>query len=156
MIKEWATVISWQDGIALLRCEQRSGCGSCQSRSSCGTSILNQLGAPAEHTLHVPCAQPLQSGQRVELGIAEGSLLHSAVMVYFVPLLGLFAGSALFQALFASELAAVLGALFGGGAAFLSVKRWAGKLRENSRYQPVILQIALPGELLQINTVTES
>ncbi|RLM22096.1 SoxR reducing system protein RseC [Brenneria alni] len=156
MIKEWATVISWQDGIAVLHCEQRSGCGSCQSRSTCGTGLLNQLGASAEHRFHVPCEQPLQTGQRVELGIAEASLLQSAVMVYFVPLVGLFAGSALFQTLFTNEFSAILGAFIGGGLAFLSVKRWSGNLGKNSRYQPVILQIALPGELLQIKTVTES
>ncbi|MBJ7223282.1 MULTISPECIES: SoxR-reducing system protein RseC [unclassified Brenneria] len=156
MIKEWATVISWQDGIALLRCEQRSGCSGCQSRSTCGTGLLNQLGAPAEHLLQVPCEQPLQTGQRVELGIAEKHLLQSAVMVYFVPLVGLLAGAALFQALFISEFSAILGALTGGGLAFLSVKRWAGNPDKNSRYQPVILQIALPGELLHIHSVAES
>ncbi|CPR17779.1 SoxR-reducing system protein RseC [Brenneria goodwinii] len=155
MIKEWATVVSWQNGIATLNCEQRSGCGSCQSRSTCGTGVLNQLGAPVEHQLRVPCEQPLQVGQRVELGIAEARLLQSAVMVYFVPLVGLFAGSALLQALFANELSAVLGALLGGGLTFLSVKRWAENQGGNGRYQPVILQIARPGELLQIKTITE-
>lgn len=155
MIKDWATVISWQDGIAVLHCEQRSGCGGCQSRATCGTGLLNQLGAPAEHQLRVPCEQPLQIGQRVELGIAEARLLQSAVMVYFVPLVGLLAGAALLQLLFANELSAILGALLGGGLAFLSVRRWVGHLGKNGRYQPVILQVALPGELLKIKTVAE-
>lgn len=155
MIKEWATVISWQDGIAVLHCEQSSGCGSCQSRATCGTGLLNQLGAPAEHQLRVPCAQPLQVGQRVELGIAEARLLQSAVMVYFVPLIGLFAGAALLQYGFANELAAIPGALLGGGLAFLSVKRWGRDLGKKGRYQPVILQVALPGELLKIKTIAE-
>ncbi|MEC5318930.1 SoxR-reducing system protein RseC [Brenneria populi subsp. brevivirga] len=155
MIKEWATVISWQDGVAVLHCEQRSGCGGCQSRSTCGTGLLNQLGAPAEHQLRVPCAQPLQAGQRIELGIAEARLLQSAVMVYLVPLVGLFAGAALLQSLFANEFSAVFGALLGGGLAFLSVKRWARSLGKKGRYQPVILQIALPGESLKISAVAE-
>ncbi|QTF07469.1 SoxR-reducing system protein RseC [Brenneria izadpanahii] len=156
MIKEWATVVSWQDGIAILNCEQRSGCGSCQSRATCGTGVLNQLGGAAvEHQLRVPCEQPLQIGQRVELGIAEARLLQSAFMVYFVPLVGVFAGAALLQALFVNEFSAVLGALLGGGLTFLSVKRWADNHGKHGRYQPVILQIARPGELLQIKTITE-
>ncbi|MCG8710806.1 SoxR-reducing system protein RseC [Brenneria sp. 4F2] len=155
MIKEWATVVSWQDGVAVLHCEQRSGCGACQSRSTCGTGVLNQLGAPAEHLLRVDCKQPLQIGQRVELGIAEARLLQSAVMVYFVPLVGLFAGAALLQAFFTNELSAIVGAVLGGGLAFLSVRSWGKNLGKNINYQPVILQIALPGEVLQIKNVAE-
>ncbi|HBH6925742.1 TPA: SoxR reducing system RseC family protein, partial [Serratia marcescens] len=36
MMKEWATVVSWQQGVALLRCEPKAGCGSCTARSGCG------------------------------------------------------------------------------------------------------------------------
>ncbi|PWC16135.1 SoxR-reducing system protein RseC [Brenneria roseae subsp. roseae] len=156
MIKEWATVVSWQNGIAVVRCEQSSGCGGCKSRSTCGTGLLNQLGASAEHLLTVPCTQPLEAGQQIELGIAEGSLLRSAMMVYFLPLLGLFIGSALFQMFFGSELSAIVGAFVGGGLVFVSVKHWAKRLGKNNRYEPIILQIALPGELLQIQTAAQS
>nr|WP_113865951.1 SoxR-reducing system protein RseC [Brenneria salicis]NMN90838.1 RseC/MucC-like positive regulator of sigma(E) [Brenneria salicis ATCC 15712 = DSM 30166]RBP63562.1 RseC/MucC-like positive regulator of sigma(E) [Brenneria salicis ATCC 15712 = DSM 30166]RLM30981.1 SoxR reducing system protein RseC [Brenneria salicis ATCC 15712 = DSM 30166] len=156
MIKEWATVVSWQNGIAVVRCEQSSGCGSCKSRSTCGTGLLNQLGASADHLLTVSCGQPLEIGQRIELGIAEASLLRSAVVVYFLPLLGLLFGASLFQMFFASDLSAMFGAFVGGGMAFVSVKLWAKRLGKNNRYEPLILQIALPGELLQINPVSQS
>ncbi|UVO07324.1 SoxR-reducing system protein RseC [Pectobacterium polonicum] len=149
MIKEWATVVSWQDGIVELRCEPSAGCGSCTSRSSCGTGLLSQLGLSAENTLHVPYERPLEVGQKVELGISEGRLLLSAALVYFVPLVGLLFGAAIFQTLFSTDLAAVIGALLGGGLAFIGVKRWAKRLGKNKRYEPVILQIALPGTLLQ-------
>ncbi|WP_409311149.1 SoxR-reducing system protein RseC [Pectobacterium sp. B1J-3] len=156
MIKEWATVVSWHNGMAVLRCEQRSGCSGCQSRSSCGTGLLNQLGAPAEHLLTVPCEQPLEVGQRIELGITEASLLRSAVMVYLLPLLGVFTGSALFQALLGTELSAIIGAFAGGGLFFFLVKYWSVRLGRSHRYEPVILQIALPGEVLHIQTATQS
>ncbi|MFC3396452.1 SoxR-reducing system protein RseC [Brenneria rubrifaciens] len=156
MIKEWATVVSWQDGMAVLRCDQSSGCGSCKSRSTCGTGLLNQLGASAEHLLTVPCAQPLESGQRIELGIAEASLLRSAVMVYFLPLLGLLIGSALFQMFLGSELSAIIGAFIGGALVFVLVKHWAKRAGKNNYYEPVILQIALPGEFLQIKSLPQS
>lgn len=149
MIKEWATVVSWQDGIAVLRCEQSSGCSSCQSRKTCGTGLLSQLGKTAEQQLHIPCEQPLSPGQRVELGLSEGSLLRSAMLIYLVPLLGLFLGAGSLQLLLGSEGAAVLGALLGAALAFILVRAWSAKLSMKQQYHPVILQIALPGMLLQ-------
>lgn len=100
MMKEWATVISWQNGIALLRCEPHSGCGNCHSRRGCGSHLLNELGPETDHQLQVEISQPLEPGQKVEVGISEGSLLRSASLVYLTPLVGLIAGGALFQSLF--------------------------------------------------------
>ncbi|PPS58924.1 hypothetical protein CRX72_25630 [Pantoea sp. BRM17] len=54
----------------------------------------------------IPSAEPLQPGQRIELGIRESSLLGSALLVYMTPLFGLFAVAGLFQMLFHSDLAA--------------------------------------------------
>lgn len=87
-------------------------------------------------------------GQRVELGISESSLLRSAMLVYLVPLLGLFIGAGLLQSLFANDLAAVLGAAL----AFILVRGWSLKLGEKHHYRPVILQIALPGQPLKIES----
>ena len=95
MIKEWATVVSWQNGQALVSCDVQSSCSSCASRSGCGTRVLNKLGPQTQHTLSVPSQAPLVAGQKVELGIAEGSLLGSAVLVYMSPLAGLFIMGAL-------------------------------------------------------------
>ena len=74
MIKEWATVVSWQNGVALVHCDVKASCSSCASRAGCGSRVLNKLGPQTSHTLSVPCEQPLSAGQKVELGIAESSL----------------------------------------------------------------------------------
>lgn len=78
MIKEWATVVSWQNGQALVSCDVKASCSSCASRAGCGSRVLNKLGPQTTHTIVVPCDEPLVPGQKVELGIAEGSLLSSA------------------------------------------------------------------------------
>ncbi len=62
--------------------------------------MLNKLGPQTTHTIVVPCDEPLVPGQKVELGIAEGSLLSSALLVYMSPLVGLFLIASLFQLLF--------------------------------------------------------
>ncbi len=78
MIKEWATVVSWQDGVALVSCDVKASCNSCASRAGCGSRVLNKLlGRKPRTRFPVPSEQPLVAGQKVELGIAEGNLLGS-------------------------------------------------------------------------------
>lgn len=144
MIKEWATVVSWQNGEALVSCDVKASCSSCASRSGCGTRVLNKLGPQTTHTIVVASDVPLAPGQKVELGIAEGSLLGSAMLVYLSPLVGLFLIASLFQVLFGSDLAALSGAILGGVGGFLIARGYSRKLAEREAWQPVILNVALP------------
>lgn len=144
MLREWATVIDWREGIATVRCEQRAGCSSCQSKATCGTRVLNKLGPQVIHDLQIPVAQQLSIGQRVELGIPETSVLLSALLVYIVPLLGILLCSSVLYFLMGSDIAAVLGALVGGGLGFIVARFYAARLADNAAVHPVILQIAIP------------
>lgn len=152
MIKEWATVVSWQDGIAQLRCDVKSSCNSCSSRAGCGTRVLNKLGPQTEHLLSVPSQTPLVAGQKVELGIAEKSLLGSALLVYMLPLAGLFLFSALAQWGWGSDRAAMAGALIGGGVGFLIARYFSARLSDRASFRPVILSVALGPDLLRADT----
>ena len=44
MIKEWATVVSWHNGVAQVHCDVKASCSSCASRAGCGSRVLNKLG----------------------------------------------------------------------------------------------------------------
>lgn len=156
MIKEWATVVSWQNGEALVNCDVKSSCNSCASRSSCGSRVLNKLGPQTTHTITVPCAEPLVAGQKVELGIAERSLLSSALLVYMSPLVGLFVLAGLFQALFGSDIAAVCGAFLGGVGGFLLARGLSPHLSRRAEWQPVILSVALAPDALHVDTSSVS
>lgn len=144
MMKEWATVVSWHQGLALLRYEPQAGCANCNARSGCGTRALNALVLETEYQLQVRIEQPLEPGQRVEVGIAEGSLLRSAMLVYLTPLLGMILGGSLLQYCLGTDASAALGALLGGGAAFMLARSLAQRLGEQAAYQPIVLQIGLP------------
>lgn len=150
MIKEWATVVSWQDGVAQLSCDVKSSCSSCSSRAGCGSRVLNKLGPQTEHTITVSCDEPLIAGQKVELGIGEGSLLTSAVLVYMTPLLGLFVMAAVFQTCFGSDLAAFAGGILGGVGGFLVARGLSPKLAAREGWQPVILSVGLPPNMLRV------
>jgi len=151
MIKEWATVVSWHNGEAVVSCDVKASCNSCASRAGCGSRVLNKLGPQMTHTISVPSEQPLVVGQKVELGIAEGSLLSSALLVYMSPLVGLFIMAALFQTLFGYDLAAMGGAVLGGVGGFLLARAFSPRLAARQAWQPVILSVALPPDLLRVD-----
>lgn len=77
--------------------------------------VLNKLGPQTTHTIVVPCDEPLTPGQKVELGIAEGSLLGSAMLVY-VSVGGTVSFRGAVRVLFGSDLAALSGAVLGAWA----------------------------------------
>ena len=134
MIKEWATVVSWHNGVAQVHCDVKASCSSCASRAGCGSRVLNKLGPQTSHTISVPCEQPLAAGQKVELGIAESSLLGSAMLVYMAPLAGLFVMASIFQVLFASDIASLCGALL------RLPPTWASDFTGPYLYLPFLLQ----------------
>lgn len=152
MIKEWATVVSWQNGEALLQCDVKTSCNSCASRAGCGTRILNKLGPQTQHLLAVASEKPLMAGQKVELGIAEKSLLGSALLVYMSPLLGLFVLAGLFQWLFETDIAAMSGALVGGIGGFIIARIVSRRFSQRDNWQPVILSVALGPDTLRTDT----
>ncbi|WP_029687062.1 SoxR-reducing system protein RseC [Tatumella saanichensis] len=152
MMKEWATVASWENGIATLHTEAKTSCNSCNARKGCGSHLLNKLGPEDAEVIKVASRQPLKSGQRIELGIRESSLLGSALLVYMTPLVGLFAVAGLFQALFHSDLASACGALLGGCGGFILSKGIAAMIGSKEAFQPVILSVALPPDALRVDT----
>jgi sigma-E factor negative regulatory protein RseC len=114
--------------------------------------VLNELLPESAHHLQVQIEQPLEPGQRVEVGIVEGSLLRSAMLVYITPLFGMMVGGGVLQGGVGSDGAALLGAIVGGCAAFLLARRLAARLGERVDYQPVVLQIGLPPTMLRSQT----
>ncbi|QKJ88262.1 SoxR reducing system protein RseC [Paramixta manurensis] len=155
MMREWATVVSWQDGIATLHSEIKTTCNSCSARKGCGSAMLNKLGPKNAHVMQIASAEPLEAGQRVELGIKESSLLGSALLVYMTPLVGLFAVAGLFQMLFHSDLAAAAGALLGGVGGFIIAKGVSGLFGDKDAFQPVILSVSLPPNALRVDMEAE-
>ncbi|MBP6122592.1 MULTISPECIES: SoxR-reducing system protein RseC [Providencia] len=149
MVKEWATVIRWQKGRALLRYGASSGCGSCSARAACGSYALSKIGPNTEHELEIEIQQPLVAGQKVEVGIPEGSLLRSAMLVYLTPLLGLFIFAGLAQFWDLDQVWVALFGIAGGFVGFFIARKLAYHWRDEAAFQPVVLQIGLPpGELL--------
>lgn len=70
------------------------------------------------------------------------------------PLAGLFLCAALFQVLFGSDLAALSGAVLGGVGGFLIARGYSRQLAKRDAWQPVILNVALPPDLVRVETTS--
>ena len=153
MIKEWATVVSWQNGIALVSCDVKASCNSCASRAGCGSRVLNKLGPQTSHTISVPSEQPLVAGQKVELGITEGSLLSSAMLVYLSRWWGCLSWAAFSDAVWYRRGRHVR-CSFGWCRGFWLAKGISPKLAARDEWQPVILSVALAPDQLRVETLS--
>ncbi len=143
-MREWATVVSWQQGVALLHCQPRKACNNCHSSRGCGGAFSNNANSNKVHQLQIPISQALVPGQQVELGFSESGLLSCALLVYFLPLLGLISSSFFCHMLFAKEAITVIGGLMGGIYGFIIARMAAAKIATKDTYQPVVLKINLP------------
>lgn len=75
------------------------------------------------------------------------------MLVYMAPLAGLFVMASIFQVLFASDIASLCGALLGGVGGFLVARGLSPRLAARQSWQPVILNVALPPDLLRVDTL---
>ena len=142
MLRESAVVISYENGIAKVKCQSQNACGQCGAKNSCGTSSLSELnGKRGEHIFNVETLMPLREGQIVEIGLEEKSMLLSALLIYVVPLLTLLIATMLSDYISDNEiLRAIL--IFGLTAlSFIFVKSYSRKLGQQTEFQPVLLRI---------------
>ena len=87
MIEETVRVVA-QDGYYVwVEATSRSGCGSCGSEGSCGTSVLGGLFKQRKNHLRVIDYLNLRVGEEAILGMDEQDLVKAAFYAYLVPLL---------------------------------------------------------------------
>lgn len=121
---------------------RNSACAQCASRSNCSQGLLSQWssGKTVEIDVLNPAALPVTPGQRVVVGLEEGSLVRASVLLYLLPLALLIAGALLGSALGLAEGWQVALATLLMGAGFL-LARWQGRRDgAESRYRPVLLR----------------
>jgi len=148
MIEEIVTVTATKGELALVAAQRQSMCGSCDAKSSCGTSVLAKaFGGKGSQFL---VANPIgaQPGERVVVGLDEAALPKASFLFYIVPLIALFLG-ALMGEQFAQQInstftepLAILGGLLGLSAGLIQVRRVASGAADKKQFQAVILRRA--------------
>jgi sigma-E factor negative regulatory protein RseC len=145
MLETRAIVISVEGKQAVVESVGGGGCGKCDSVNGCGSSKLSQLFCSEPRRFLVQNDANAPVGATVQVVVGEGVLLRSALLMYFVPLVFLFAG-AIFGSLWVEEesgdMFAALGALAGLISGYVLVRVLSGRQRLLSVAQPVILKAA--------------
>lgn len=123
----------WVEGI------QQSACKACSAKSACGSHSLSKLGRTVK--LWLPTNEPLKVGEEIMVGLAEGALAKSAMIMYGLPLVGLMLMAIIGDAVAASwissdALAAIMG-FMGLVLGFVLARIWSDK--NQSQWQPKFL-----------------
>lgn len=142
MLRESAVVISYENGIAKVKCQSQSACGQCAAKNSCGTSSLSELnGKRGEHIFNVETLMPLREGQIVEIGLEEKSMLLSALLMYIVPLLTLLLSTLISDYISHNEILRTILIFFSTAISFIVVKIYSRNLAQKTEFHPTLLRV---------------
>jgi sigma-E factor negative regulatory protein RseC len=146
MLETRAIVIRVEGREALVESMQGGGCGHCDSEKGCGSGKLSQLFCNEPRRFLVRNDANAQVGTVVQIALAEGLLLRSALLMYMLPLLLLLCG-AMAGAQFSSDeqsrdVYSAIGGLLGLSLGFVIAKVISLRRNWSAVAQPIILPSA--------------
>lgn len=138
---------------------RQSTCGSCSANKACGHSLINSISDGTRSLIRVlPGTHSIEQcniNDDVRISIPEEAILRGSFVAYMVPLIGMLVGALLGAELLqlsplmlGSDAAAAVGAVAGLAAGFVLVRRHAHRHRDDASFQPVLLEILGPQNLL--------
>ncbi len=144
MIEEQGRIVAVEPGAVWVETLRKSTCSSCSVKAGCGQSLLDQLGASGRRGFVRALSNlQLDVGDRVIIGVREDLLVRGSLLVYLLPLLGLFAAAVSAEQVGLSEPWVILSALFGFLLACCAV-RWRSRITAGDpALQPVVLRALL-------------
>lgn len=113
MLEQTAEVTRTASDGVWVQAVESSGCGTCGGQG-CSTRRLAELFQRKSRHFRVDSDLALTPGDRVIVGIADGSVLRSAWLAYGLPLVLMLAGALLAQAVQPGDGPALIGMLLGG------------------------------------------
>jgi sigma-E factor negative regulatory protein RseC len=148
MIEEPGQVVSLEEGAVWVATSRKSTCSSCSANAGCGQGVLDKLAISSQRgTVRVLTDLQLSVGDTVIIGLREDALVRGSLLVYLLPLLGLFAGALGADSLALGEplsiAAGLLGLLLAGGLVRAHSRRHA----DDPALQPVVLRALLGAPL---------
>ena len=150
MIIENAQVVAVDGLHAVVQTQRRSACGACSVNDGCGVALLTRLFSRKICTLKVLNPVSANVGDKVQIGIAENSLIKSALLLYVLPLFLVLIAILLAAIIFGSELTdftAIMFSLTGFTVGLLFVKLLGKRLGERPEFQTKILSISCDATL---------
>ena len=146
MIETRAIVISLEGEEALVEATQGGDCGNCDSENGCGNGKLSKLFSSKPRRFRVRNGASAQVGTIVQVTLAEGVLLRSALVMYIFPLIFLLFGTMLGEH-WSNDMSNIdarsaIGGLIGLSLGFVLAKFASSRQRLMAVAQPVILPVS--------------
>ncbi|WP_286237120.1 SoxR reducing system RseC family protein [Neptuniibacter halophilus] len=143
MIQENGKVVQVDAHGIWVETQRQSACASCAARNGCGQKLLASVGEGKRFIFRVNNPEQLQvrTDDQVMVGIEEGAFMKATLFIYLVPLLALFIGAVVADALFGNELAIIAMAFAFLLTGFLLVRYGSATLFRSCRYQPVLMKV---------------
>ncbi len=90
MIEEQAQVIEIDGDKLILQAQRQSACGSCAANKGCGTSLLSKVVGRKFTRFQADNSINANVGDTVVVGLPEEALLKGSMVMYIIPILGMF------------------------------------------------------------------
>ncbi|WP_443190295.1 SoxR reducing system RseC family protein [Pseudomonas indica] len=150
MIEEQGRVIAVEPGAVWVETLRKSTCTACSASAGCGQGIMEKLGVGARRG-YVRALSDLQLdvGDPVVIGIREELLLRGSILVYLLPLLGLFLAAILAERLALGEPLVIFSGLGGFALTWFGVRWHSRRAADDPALQPVVLRAMLAGAIGQ-------
>ena len=132
MLEQTVEVIKTAPDGIWVQAVEPSGCGTCAGQG-CSSRRIAELFQRKPRLFLVECDLALAPGDRAVIGIANGSVLKSALVAYGQPLALMLTGALLSQTVQPGDGSALIGMLLGGVASWLLA-------RNSLAARPVVLR----------------
>ena len=90
MIEELAQVIEIEGRQLILQVQRQSACGQCAANKGCGTSVLSKVVGRKFTRFQANNNINAKVGDTVVVAISEDALLKGSMVMYLIPVLGMF------------------------------------------------------------------
>jgi sigma-E factor negative regulatory protein RseC len=140
MIEEQAKVISIESGYAVVEMLRQSACNNCELNSGCGTGAIGKLLGHRNRPLKVINTHHLKQGDNVIIGLPEKAFLLASLLIYFLPLAGLFIFGLTAGFFFEGQELLILSAAICGFLVTLPVSAYLAKHQYYQQFNPQIIR----------------
>jgi sigma-E factor negative regulatory protein RseC len=144
MIEEQVVITSIDQSGAWVEGMQQSACGSCSAKAGCGQHAMTQLGRKVSLWLpleHLSDTVGFNVGQQVVVGLPEGAILRSTVVLYGMPLFALVLGAIIGHAAW-GEVGSILMSVVSMLIGFKLAQYWS--LKNKQYWQPHFIRHCFP------------
>ncbi len=137
MLEQYARVMASSQAGVWVEAVEPPGCNTCGGQG-CSSRQIAELFQRGSRRYRVECSLGVSEGDRVIVGVPDGSVIRIALFMYGLPLLLILSGALLANVWFPGDAAAVVGAGIGGLLAWgLTASNLA---RSGAFYRPVVVR----------------